>query len=464
VHTAGTIVCLTAAALSYARHREQGRVEMLLEASAFLVLAAANVTNGAVALTGLDTALDMSLAEPGQLPLYVWALARLTAAGLLVSGTVRGWSQSLASERRAMAILWLPTLAWILTSIVFWAVRDMLPALVDPTALRLIAEVGTIGAPLSSLNLGLFLLDGTAGILLGVAALRYAQQKHSTSGIPRPYLVAGLTLAAFSQLHFVLYPAVFTNLVSTGDALRIAFYLVLVAGILAGSRADLVALRSANARLRYLAAAEADRSAIAERAKLARELHDGLAQDLWTAQLEFGRLVTALEPRAPAVAGQADRVEQALAAASDEARAAVAALRTGFDAGLSFADELPRRIAAFTDRTGYPVDLEADAAAAEIPGVLAQDLLRIVDEALQNVHKHADATRIRLRVSREAGAVVIDIEDNGRGFPTSSPTTGHGLVGMHERAGLLGGRLDVRSAPGDGTAIRVTLPATWPAG
>jgi signal transduction histidine kinase len=461
VHTAGTIVCTTAATLGFARYREQGRVEMLLEASAFLVLAAANLTNAVVALTGLDTVLDMNLAEPGQLPLYVWALARLLAAGLLLSGTIGGWTRALASERRAGAILWMPTLVWLAASAGFWLVRDWLPALLDPAALRQIADVGTVGSPLSGLNLGLFLLDGSAGLLLGAAAARYARQEPGTSGIPRAYLVTGLVLAAFSQLHFVLYPAVYTNLVSTGDVLRILFYLVLVAGIYAGSREDLQALRLANARLRYLAAAEADRSAIAERARLARELHDGLAQDLWTAQLEFGRLI-ADGDRVGADAGQVDRVRHALEAASDEARAAVAALRSGFDAGLSFADELPRRIAAFTDRTGFPVDIETDGSLPDLPGVLAQDVLRIVDEALQNVHKHADATRIRVRLSRAAGAMRIEIEDNGRGFTGVAGGGGHGLTGMRERAALLGGQLDVRSAPGDGTLVRFTLPDLGP--
>lgn len=460
VHTVGTIVCLTAAALGFARYREQRRVEMLLEASAFLVLAAANLTNGMVALTGLDTVLDMSLSNPGQLPLYVWALARLLAAGLLVAGTVRGWSGAVAWDRRAAVILWLPTVVWVGASTVFWLARERLPALVDPVALRLIADLGTVGAPLSGLNAGLFMLDGSAALLLGIAAARYAREDRPAGGIPRSYLVVGLVLAAFSQLHFVLYPAVYTNLVSTGDVLRIAFYLVLVAGIYAGSWEDLQALRSANARLRYLAAAEADRSAMAERVKLARELHDGLAQDLWTAQLEFGRLLSGLEPAPPSIANQTGRVTQALEAASDEARAAVEALRSGFDAGTSFADELPRRLAAFTDRTGYPVDLMTEGAGPDIPGVLAQDVLRIIEEALQNVHKHADATRVRLRVGTEGDAVVIDVEDNGRGFSTSSVTMGHGLTGMQERAELLGGRLVVHSAPGDGTTVRLTIPAT----
>ena len=106
---------------------------------------------------------------------------------------------------------------------VFWLLRDRLPALIDPAALRQIADVGLVGSPVTGLNLGLLLLDGGAALLLALAAVRYARLDRPTSGIPRSYLVVGLVVAAFSQIHFVLYPAVYTNLVSTGDALRLAW-------------------------------------------------------------------------------------------------------------------------------------------------------------------------------------------------------------------------------------------------
>jgi signal transduction histidine kinase len=142
-----------------------------------------------------------------------------------------------------------------------------------------------------------------------------------------------------------------------------------------------------------------------------------------------------------------------------EARAAVDTLRAGFDAGLSFADELPRRLDSFVDRTGYVVDLEIDPAVGWLPGVVATDLLRIVEEALHNVQKHADATRIRVRVAREGDELVVSVEDNGQGFHPASPPSGHGVLGMRERAVLLGGRLEIQSAPGDGTSVVVRLPS-----
>jgi signal transduction histidine kinase len=460
VHALGTFVCLTAAALSFARSREQGGSENLLQASAFLVLAAANLANAIVVITRADEALGLTLAEPGQLPLYFWAAARLSMAGLLAAGAFPALASRVDAERWPRVVLLLPTALIALMVGGLWLARDMVPVLVDPATLRQLVDESFSAAPSPGINPGILVLDGSAAVLLALGAFGYARSPRGTHGIPREYLVVGLVFATFSQIHFVLYPAVFSGLVSSGDALRIAFYVILVAGIHAGTRADLQALHHANSRLRSLAAAEADRSTIAERARLARELHDGLAQDLWTAKLEFDRLSDHIEDPRPETAAQMTKVRHAIDAAAAEARDAVATLRTGFDAGLSFADELPRRLDAFADQTGYLVDLELDPAASRLPGVFAADVLRIVDEALHNVHKHADATRIRLRVAQVDGQLQVTIVDNGRGFSETDAANGHGLTGMRERAELLGGRLEIHSGPGDGTAVRLVIPAS----
>jgi signal transduction histidine kinase len=454
-HTLGTLVCAAVAALSYGRYRQDGSGENLLQASAFVVFAVANLGNTAVILLDLDQELGLNIGNPGQFPLYAWGVAQLiTAALLAVSGV--GAMARVRGILMSPSLVWLPTVLLVAVWLLLWLASDQLPVLVDPVTLRQLADEVFSTAPLPAISPGVAVLDGAAGVLLVVGAVGFAINAGSTGGIPRAYLVVGLVTAAFSQLHVILFPAVYTGLFSTGDSLRLAFYLILMAGLYAGTSADVHALRTANARLELLAAAEADRVAIAERARLARELHDGLAQHLWTAKLELNRLAADL----PATAAEkpSGRVDAALDAAIAEARDAVETLRAGFDAGLSFADELPRRLDLFVERTGYPVDLEIDAAPPRVPGVVATELLRIVDEALHNVHKHADATRVRVRVTARGGGLDVSIEDNGRGFNADRLHAGHGLLGMRERAALLGGQLDVRSAPGDGTAVIVRLP------
>jgi signal transduction histidine kinase len=458
--TVAAVVSIAVAGLSFARYREQGGGEGLLEASAFLILAIASFANVVAIISGTDVAFGLRIDEPGQLPLYVWAVVRLVSAGLLAAGAVPLIATRFEGHQHARLVLWLPTILVVAGCAVLWVFRDSIPVLIDPATLRRLADESFSTAPLPGVNVGILLLDGAAALLLVMAALGYSHTSHRTAGVPRTYLVVALVVATFSQVHLVLFPAVYTGLVSTGDALRIAFFLILFAGINAGTRTDLQTLRTANGRLQLLAAAEADRTAIAERARLARELHDGLAQDLWRTKLEYERLVAQLDHVDLATVDQLVRVRDALDAARREAGAAVGALRSGFDAGLSLTDELPRRLDAFVDRTGFRVDLDLDPSTGRLPGVLAAEVLRIIDESMHNVQKHADATRILVRVAVEDEVLQVTIVDNGRGFNPTATSSGHGLVGMRERAILLGGGLDVRSAPGDGTTIVLSVPVT----
>lgn len=455
----GTAVLVEVAALSYGRFREDG--EGLLEAAGFLVLAAANLANLAAVITHADAALGLSLEAPGQLPLYFWAAARLLSAGLIAAGAILGPARRGPGAGRTAAILFGPTALLGAACAALWEARDRVPVLVDPATLATLAQEATRPSPLPGVNAGILALDGAAAVLLVVALAAYARAGRGAAGIPRSYMVPALILAAFSQVHFILYPAVYSGLVSTGDVLRVASYLVLAAGVQAGTRRDVAALRSANARLRFLALAEADRTAIAERARLARELHDGLAQDLWTAKLELDRLGTELGEAQAGAVGQFDRVRVAVEAARAEAQDAVHALRAGFDAGTSLQEELPRRLDGFIERTGFRVSLELDGR-VDIRGVPAAEVLRVVDEALRNAEKHADATSIRVRVIATSEGASVAVEDNGHGFDPGEPTAGHGLLGMRERAALLGGELMIRSAPGDGTHVELLVPAGGP--
>jgi signal transduction histidine kinase len=460
--TTGTVVALAVSGLSFARYREHGAGEGLLEASAFLVLAVASLANLVAIMAGADRALGLTLGAPGQLPLYFWAAARLLSAGLLAAGALLGPAPAPAF-RSPRLVVWTPVLLLGLACVGLWMIRDAIPVLVDPATLERLADETISTAPLPGINAGIFLLDGSACVLLVIAAVAYSRADRGAAGIPRRYLVPALILAVYSQIQFILYPAVYTGLVSTGDVLRVLSYVVLAAGLLAGLRQDLQALRSANSRLRVLASAEADRTAIAESARLARELHDGIAQDLWTAKLELDRLGTELDGTGGTVGEQFARTRDAVEAARAEAQAAVLALRAGFDAGLSVQEELPRRLDAFTARTGYLVDLELDAD-VRVTGTEATEVLRVLDEALHNVEKHADATRIRVRLAREGPDVLLVVGDNGGGFVVTEPVRGHGILGMRERAALLGGTLVVESAPGDGTRVTLRFPAGATAG
>ena len=174
---------------------------------------------------------------------------------------------------------------------------------------------------------------------------------------------------------------------------------------------DITALRMVEAQLveheRALAAAQ-------ERERLARELHDGLAQDLWLAKLKATRL--AAEPELSAeVQALTGEIAGAVDAGIAEARDAVAALRAS-NSGGRFQDVLERSLQQFEDRFGLRVDANCEPDLPVLSARAEAEVLRIVHEALTNVRRHADATVVRVRAALEDGRFVLEVRDNGRGF------------------------------------------------
>ena len=201
-----------------------------------------------------------------------------------------------------------------------------------------------------------------------------------------------------------------------------------------------------------------------ERARIAREIHDTLAQGLTAIALHLEGGLHHLE-RNPARARE--RFERALAMCREnleEARRSVLNLRTAPLADRPLPEALAALGRAFTAETGVRVHVRASAT-VPLPLRVEAELFRIAQEALTNVRRHAGATEVAIALragqggAQAAQTVRLSIRDDGRGF---DPRAGHegryGLVGMRERAKLLGGRLRVESRPGQGTTIRAAVP------
>ena len=256
-------------------------------------------------------------------------------------------------------------------------------------------------------------------------------------------------------------PSVYSGLVTISDVMRLAAYVILVAGPIADQRSDLRALRSAYSALDRMRVNEANRATLEERARVAREIHDGLAQHLWFAKLKLERLNSRLDD---ADRPLADEVTQALDAAIVEARDALVTMRSSLEEDLPFRDMLARAVEDFEARSGLRVDFEAGPSVpSSLMPRLQVELLRIVQEALTNVSKHADATTVRVSASESGGELVIRVTDNGRGFEQPEAfDQGLGLQGMRERARLVGGTLLVESELSGGTTIEVRAPLAGP--
>jgi signal transduction histidine kinase len=221
-------------------------------------------------------------------------------------------------------------------------------------------------------------------------------------------------------------------------------------------------------------AAEARRVVIEERARIARELHDVVAHrvSLMTVQAGAAKAVAAQDPEGALRAMGA--VEEAGRQALEELRHLLGVLRPETDPdglgpqpGLA---DLPRLVEQIRG-AGLDVSLATDGVAAELPARVDLFAYRIVQEALTNVLKHAGpGTHSRVRLGSDSSGIVIEVLDDGRGAtvlpgldPDDAGARGHGIVGMRERARLLGGTLDARPRPGGGFSVVAHLPTGEPA-
>ncbi|HSH21101.1 MAG TPA: sensor histidine kinase [Candidatus Caenarcaniphilales bacterium] len=442
-------------ALALARYRESGQVAGLFQSSAFLLMAWINGVYVAVVVLKIDGLLGLSLGLPEQLPLYVWTISRVLTAALFVAGAIAAF-RPLRTPPRVSRVLLLPIVALSALTLVLYPLRDFLPAFIDVEGIQTLIEEPRIAGALPGATPVALLLEGVALALFVVGILAYRRSHLNGGRVADAYLAVALVLGAFAEIHAALYPGVYSALVTTVDALRLAFFLVLLISIYAESRSDLRALRSAYAALDRLRLSEAERATLEERARLARELHDGLSQDLWFAKLKHERLV----PQVPdEVRELATEVTQALDAAIAEAKQAVATMRAGTDRHRPLHDLLGEAVEDFGERSGLRADFSAADLPPSLPPRTQAEVLRVLQEALTNVRKHADATVVRVNAEVADRTLVLRIHDNGRGFRVEDTSgDGMGLQGMRERARLMGGELQLFSEPSGGTTVELAVP------
>jgi signal transduction histidine kinase len=458
INTGATLGALAIAALAWARYRVTGEGRAFYQAGAFLTLGAVNAAVMTVLAMDRGAELGFELSDPGPLPIVSFVLARFVAAALLL---ISGWA---AVHRRVLARRQA-------------AILVVAPAVLTLTLLSILRR-GEIAMPLSSealdhlqrlpgepLQVSL-LSAGLLGVQVGIGAMflgaawfayRATLREHRPADA---YLVIGLILAAYSQVHYAVNPGSFAALVTTGDALRIGFYAVLLAGVIVQSRADTHAIQAANAELRRLRDADVQRALLEERGRLAREFHDGLAQDLWYARLKQGRLAQLVQGAEQQQLAQ--DVMSAIDSGIAEARQTVMAMRAGStDAPLI--EVVKRYSEDFGDRFALDVRFVAAGEIPELPARVQAEVLRVVQEALNNVRKHADATVVKVEASGEDKGMKISVTDNGKGFRTDAVHRGFGLSGMRERAELIGAQLEIVSASSDGTRVTLSIPGAMAA-
>ncbi|MDP9270900.1 MAG: sensor histidine kinase, partial [Chloroflexota bacterium] len=454
INTLTTLVAIAVAGLGWVHFQESGDAAPLLRASAFLTLAGVTALSLGVTAAGIGLAFGLDTSQPGQLPVLATILDRGVASALLLLAGFAGLRRWQATRWPALLILWLPALTVVALVAIGAAIQDSLPRLLGPAELTALRNDPT--APLVVFGaralLGFQVAIGLAYLV--AALLEYRTYRRDGRSLDA-FLAAGLVIAAFSQVQSAIHPGVYTGLVTLGDLERVAFYGVLLLALAAERREEVRALRRANAELVVLREADVARATADERARLAREIHDGMSQELWFAKLKQERLASMELP--PAARALATEVAGALEAALSEARQAILALRP--TEGVSFAEVLEGFVADFSDRFGILAECSCDAAANAISPRNQAELLRIAQEALTNARRHADPTLVRVSVDVGDGTLRLVVSDNGRGFDGDLVrTSGYGLRSMRERAELIGGRLTIETGIQDGTRVRVEVP------
>jgi signal transduction histidine kinase len=251
-------------------------------------------------------------------------------------------------------------------------------------------------------------------------------------------------------------------------ALLVGLFIRAIAGQSERRREIIAELERARAENAELLARVRETAVLDERQRMAREIHDTLAQGLTGIVTQLEAAEAALQDRPAAARGHLDTARRLARESLGEARRSVQALRPGPLEDGRLVDALADVAARWAADRGVPAAVTTVGEPRPLPSETEVTLLRVAQEALANAGRHAGASAVALTLAFADGQVSLDVTDDGVGFdPAASPAGngsagGFGLTAMRERVAALKGSLDVESDPGQGTTVVATLPAAEP--
>jgi PAS domain S-box-containing protein len=218
-------------------------------------------------------------------------------------------------------------------------------------------------------------------------------------------------------------------------------------------------LRQSEERLRALAQ-HLESAREEEHTRMAREIHDELAQSLTALRLDLSWLAKKVPAGAQAVRAKLAEMTVLTNATIEAGRRIAAELRPPILDDLGLIAALEWYVQDFAKRTKLHATLDAERQELALDGRLAVTAYRIVQEALTNVARHAEAKRVTVRLGEQDGALILEITDDGRGMRVDAAVSARsfGIIGMRERVVARGGALEVATSPGGGTVVRATIP------
>jgi len=408
--------------LVHGRFRQEGLVRHIVLSTMMLTLAFSNFL-----FSVGPAAFGQHRLSAGAPVITALIAAVVFAAGAFVPGRR-------VSEGRRGTVAYASVASALATVGVSWLVASLAGSGIDVVGLPSVDAFGETGDVLTSA------LQGAAAALFLVGALGYlAASRRDADALVGVFAIAGVFSCA-SRLEYAIASSPGSGLATSGSLLRLAFYAVLLGG--------------AGAEIRDFWRHAADIAVLEERRRIARDLHDGLAQELAFVATQ-SRVAAQWSPDS----ARAQRISAAAERALDESRRAIAALTRPIDEPLDIA--LAQTAEEVAGRHNMRVTLDL-APRIDVSNDTREALLRVVREAITNAGRHGQARRVTVHLATDAGVVLLRVADNGKGFDPGDDRIvagSFGLMSMRERVEALGGEFAVRSKPyGGGTEIEVLLP------
>jgi signal transduction histidine kinase len=368
-------------------------------------------------------------ASPGNAWRWIILVNRLVAGGILVGAAFCPELKLDRSRRQPGAIVAAAAslLVVLAGALLLWHAH--LPSLRQISGA---SGSGNYGHPLNLLEISGALLAAIAAVGLARSAERDRDQMERS-------IAAGVTVLAIARFNYFLVSPLQVNRLYAGDILKLAAYALILHGCI-------VEFRALQRKL-------TQRAAMDERRRMARDMHDGLAQELAFIASHSQRLGNSGDDAAT-VAHLRAAAERAL----HDSRTTIAVLTSSEEAPLDLL--ITRTVESFRSRFGVEVDLDLECDVI-VDAEARNALLRILHEASINAVRHGSAQRIHVRMRNGPDGPSLRIADDGAGFDVQaavSASGGLGLTSMRERAEMLGARLSVSSSPGAGAVVEVGTP------
>lgn len=417
--TVDACVALLAGYLVYGRFVRHRRVQDLLLGQALLVLAMS-----ASVVVAISPGLP---GEPGATEVWLPVAARTAGAVMLLAAALIHPRRTSPAGSRPWMVLG-PSLVVLVLVAAATTVGEVLPVAVDTAYLD-----GRSGPQLLTAHPALIGAQLFAATCFLIASLLCSWRAALTGDVLLRWLGPACALGGFARVNYALAPSLYSDWLYTGDLLRTGFYLLLLVG-------------SAKELAHYWTA-QTEEAVLEDRRRVARELHDGVVQELAYIRGEAHAIHEDPELRGRIVAA-ADR-------ALDEARTAIHTLGRVEEEPLKVM--LERAARELGRRHRVTVEVTADGEVEVNPDHL-HTLLRIVREAVGNAARHGCAQTVSIGLANHGPQRLLHVRDDGSGFDLQDAvrtSSGYGLVSMSERARSLPGTLEIHSAPGQGSEVRV---------